>query len=1140
MAKQTPEERLQKIKKMLSEKNGNIDDELKQEVQSFTKEKKDAQVKNITNTNSISYNSEEAIANLANIEPPDIVKESIKKTLSSMLDPLRTTFITEMSRYSDAISIEEKTTKKIRRGVRAKKIKKIENGKFVPSVTGEDGEKFVVNPEFKQLLSTGYKPTDDREYQAALKEFNLLPSNPDNPGDKNPFFNLLVGINKPQIGTPESEYIKNYVDGDAPAFREETVPITINNTAGIFKKSFSDLTDNVKFNSNKLFKEITLNGYSVEASETNKFKAANTQNISAPNWKISYKEADTKYHLNIDNNIEYFTGNKTSENTSSYYFVGHLGSSSLSQQAIELLNSINPSECNVLDNKELYVELMTRDADRTIFSNTDKQALKIHFSQKYDDILYSFINTFFSSYKNDRLLKPFKMQKIPGLESGDLGASSNLIILNLLNFIPQVSEELIACGKQPHPLNLDLILDLMSKKFSSIGVQIIPKKDFCNPSSNEEPPNPIAEAAGVGVAIAYVRLCIFETILKSLFVLDEHQYSFDVFDTGLLTDYVYVKTLQELEQNNFLEDVQNIIEENYQFLKDNLTITEQDEKDDSSVEKIVLNKVNFTNNSPEMKKVIKHLIRRNLGFLRNLIGVSQTQNTNNLLLEKMSNKKIYDVINDQILDFTTSAEENRNSSEKYSRRFADIQETEFMCLEKYVEIDTVFPFKYSSFSSVVEGNRVTKKYEYISGKVNFNVYQQFLNDFIADSSIILPNTVPLISGSVALTKMEYFLNKIKFGLRLVQNWNIGPLNLLTVRNSEEQSIQRDSSWNSVRKDLLSEDVRIKNARTQQIREKLINFVMYRTTDFVSQVDVKTKKMYGFYDINTTEDAINFYNSYPIVEKTVDISFKNLLKNNNTEVRNLNGYFDSSKKQELLNIIVQDAKYQLLTKKCLFIDKMPSLALFYSQSALSNSQMENLFNGSKKRLFNLYESAVNIKNYKYKNDIDKIGGPAKKFQNDSADIGNPNGGVNTDVLQFLVTTPILILKGITQLMDPNISIASQIVNAAAAGLLFPKVDEQGNVSYPGDKVVLPTVLASLALLPVNVFGVPPVGFGIGPPVTPLPGMLYWALEPLLWKLPFFQNQAANSDAAKNLKNDSSNNGLKIGSTDNFSCDKDQDE
>ena len=126
------------------------------------------------------------------------------------------------------------------------------------------------------------------------------------------------------------------------------------------------------------------------------------------------------------------------------------------------------------------------------------------------------------------------------------------------------------------------------------------------------------------------------------------------------------------------------------------------------------------------------------------------------------------------------------------------------------------------------------------------------------------------------------------------------------------------------------------------------------------------------------------------------------------------------------------------------------------------------------------------------------------------------------------------------MDPNIAIASQIVNAAAAGLLFPKFDDQGNPSYPGDKIILPTALASLALLPVNIFA-PLIGpAAIGPPVTPLPGMLYWALEPLLWKLPFFQNQAANSDAAKKLKDNPQYKGLKIGNVDNFKCDKDQDE
>jgi hypothetical protein len=219
------------------------------------------------------------------------------------------------------------------------------------------------------------------------------------------------------------------------------------------------------------------------------------------------------------------------------------------------------------------------------------------------------------------------------------------------------------------------------------------------------------------------------------------------------------------------------------------------------------------------------------------------------------------------------------------------------------------------------------------------------------------------------------------------------------------------------------------------------------------------------------------------------------------------------------------------------DKIINLLSFYRNCALSTEEVESLFRKSKSKLKEIMMAGKNIDNYAYQNETDLKGGNSAAYQIDYENTGNPNGGVNLDLLQFLITTPILILKGITQVMDPNISIASQIVNAASAGLLFPKLDENGNVvAYPGDPLILPTVLASMALLPVNVL---PPGFGIGPPVTPIPGMLFWALEPLLWKLPFFQNQAAKSTDAKNLKNDPNFRGFSVGS-ENFSCDKDQDD
>ena len=117
--------------------------------------------------------------------------------------------------------------------------------------------------------------------------------------------------------------------------------------------------------------------------------------------------------------------------------------------------------------------------------------------------------------------------------------------------------------------------------------------------------------------ILFLRICIFENILKSLFVLDEHQYSFDILDSGLFSNFVYIKTLEELQKYELLEQFKDVVEKNYDFLKQNLKITEDDESEVSNIEKIVINKSLFKNDSKEMKHVVKHLTKRTFGFLKN-------------------------------------------------------------------------------------------------------------------------------------------------------------------------------------------------------------------------------------------------------------------------------------------------------------------------------------------------------------------------------------------------------------------------------------------------------------------------------------------------------------------------------------------
>ena len=204
-SKRSNEDRLEKIRQSLKNSNGQVDEFLKQEIQSFISDKKQSKINSLliggpcsdqeglTNKEAEQATKpcNDPIENLLKAKQPEPIKLLVRETIISLLNPLKTTFITEVAKYQDAISIEEKKTKKIKRAINANTIKILQNGEFKDS--GNSG--WIVNPEFKQLLATGYKPKDDSEaYQKYI-------NNPTNNNLKNAV-----------IGTPESDYIKK-LDG---------------------------------------------------------------------------------------------------------------------------------------------------------------------------------------------------------------------------------------------------------------------------------------------------------------------------------------------------------------------------------------------------------------------------------------------------------------------------------------------------------------------------------------------------------------------------------------------------------------------------------------------------------------------------------------------------------------------------------------------------------------------------------------------------------------------------------------------------------------------------------------------------------------------------------------------------------------
>jgi len=109
-------------------------------------------------------------------------------------------------------------------------------------------------------------------------------------------------------------------------------------------------------------------------------------------------------------------------------------------------------------------------------------------------------------------------------------------------------------------------------------------------------------------------------------------------------------------------------------------------------------------------------------------------------------------------------------------------------------------------------------------------------------------------------------------------------------------------------------------------------------------------------------------------------------------------------------------------------------------------------------------------------------------NEKLDCFNPNAGQNGPafempkisgmlakiILQFLIKAPLIILKAIVELTDPNISIASKLRTATSALTCTP----------------LPVLPFSLALLPFTLI---PSPISIGPPVIPPLGHIYLGID-----------------------------------------------
>jgi len=175
-------------------------------------------------------------------------------------------------------------------------------------------------------------------------------------------------------------------------------------------------------------------------------------------------------------------------------------------------------------------------------------------------------------------------------------------------------------------------------------------------------------------------------------------------------------------------------------------------------------------------------------------------------------------------------------------------------------------------------------------------------------------------------------------------------------------------------------------------------------------------------------------------------------------------------EELIDSLITKDEFQFLFDYCFPLQRMAFLLMTYSSTYFSyNKNVTNLFTNTKEQLKSMFYTMLNVNDPTYEDEtMRKIGG-----NKGLAALADNNAEIpGIDLAGLIARTPLLILKGMAETSDPNITLAKKIHDAALLG-----------------DVDIPMIAASLLALPVNLI---PPPFGVGPPITPI-GMAYLATD-----------------------------------------------
>jgi hypothetical protein len=1026
-------------------------------------------------------------------------------------------------------------------------IGRLPNGKSISAVEKATSE--IVDINFK-IIANNFKDGCNQVYsnlvlkkpvKREVKKFLKQESSEEPKEYENPEYNDL--INK-----------GGYVAGTAP----DTIEIEEQKFVygGLFVENFNKSSKNLSINSDTDTLSLSLTGTKGYSSTTNSQFALHSFNDSC--WKIENTLSKNK------NTIKLYEGNVNNQNIVKFNF-------EINNENVDI-NSIYQE---TLDTKERLKEILKSSIIQE-YSNL-QQPVRVAFDKKFAEYTSHSYNTFLSliyekianSITKDGLLQPINLDSlqkekyITGIKDGLDSVFPGLSLAMQNNSLPPMVSPNIDtpmkyinfCPK-PTKKQKDLKIDpgLFGKyELEQFISQIIDKRknDIVDTKTLEQmlkdDDNYLKFGIIDGLYISLIRTACVEVCMRAIFPLRVFKYNKKLIDDLMLPTYVAQTLYNEinykfnsLNKDSLIQLTQNNINYIHSFifseelnkpensklfkeikkLKTEISLLEED----MDIMNSYLGKLYTESPLDEQDKQYKKKVENQISCIKselkekyNKILILQLRNIcyNEMIVifDKLSyltstNEKIKNSLSEQCSDEQQNVEDKDFLSmlipelliktelqevttvDSDKRLFTELQKEKLkpgpnLIIEHYVNVPEVKTEGWNTFDLALKQKQLN-----CYGAQPFSKFQDLLS--------VAPEKNKNLN--------QYFSEEIKYGMRLVYIPDIDLKEQTSIQYEQSKTIREnfDSLCSQGKAKFYLEDFLIDIGLEPSSRIRKDEYEKTYIIPFIGEPTEDGKRKFGV------------INAFPIIKESINVSTVNI-----KTVSDMLEFLPKLKieqSNELTNLLKlkiscsEELKsfYSIFTNENL----LSNLTILSSISILSGDTFVTPFRSIRKQIMNsIHLKFTSIYNNSELEDIRERMSTTEYFKEFNAPLAAKSA----------LKAAIYVLQYYCQMTDPNISLALILRNAVKLSLsLASQIPNPfGGPPVPSELplALSPLAIYSMAQLPITVFGVPPVGIGVGPPLT-IPGMVLLGADLLLLSLEFSENldlNIENDSIKEELKN-----------------------